>query len=456
MTARVLVVDDVPANIRLLETRLTAEYFEVVTARNGPDAIRLCREERIDVVLLDVMMPGMDGFDVCEHLKSDSKTLHIPIIMVTALDQPSDRVRGLEAGADDFLTKPVDEVALLTRVKNLARFKTLADEMVLRAATSGQLGLGSEFLAHWDRSCNNAGILVVEDLERSAQRIARALRPDYQVEIETNTKDGLIRLQQEPYDLLMVSLDLRKTDGLRLCSQVRSLDRGRHLPILVIVEPGDNSRLLKSLDLGVNDYITRPIDKNEMLARVRMQIKRKRYADHLRTLLEQSVEMAITDPLTGLHNRRYMETHMSNLADEAERNGRPLSILVTDIDFFKSVNDAYGHDAGDKVLREFADRLRGNIRQIDLACRLGGEEFVVLMPDTDLTTARFIAERLKDCIAETPFVMSGGDRLAVTASVGVASMDDGDFSPDRLLKRADNALYSAKRGGRNQVVADAA
>ncbi|GBF25290.1 response regulator PleD [bacterium MnTg02] len=456
MTARILVVDDVPANIKLLEARLSAEYFEVATARSGPEALKICEEERIDVVLLDVMMPGMDGFEVCSHLKANPTTLHIPIILVTALDQSVDRVNGLQAGADDFLTKPVDEVALLTRVKNLARFKTLADEMILRAATSEQIRLGNEFLANWAEGCDNARILLVEDHERSAKRISQALGDNYQVDIEVSTEDGLNRLRQDGYDLLMVSLDLTSSDGLRLCSQVRSLDTGRHLPILVIVEPGDNTRLLRSLDMGVNDYISRPIEKNEMLARVHMQIKRKRYADHLRTLLEESVELANTDPLTGLHNRRYMEGHMSSLVEESLRDERMLSILIVDIDFFKSVNDTYGHDAGDAVLKEFAERLCYNIREIDLPCRFGGEEFVVIMPDTDLPAAQIIAERLRECIAESPFVVSDTASISVTASVGVACIDKHEDSPETLLKRADTALYCAKRHGRNRVVADAA
>src|SRR5690606_38008214 len=121
MTARILVVDDVPANLKLLEARLLAEYYDVVTARSGPDAIEICEVSRVDVVLLDVMMPGMDGFEVCRRLKADPSTTHIPVIMITALDQPADRVRGLEAGADDFLTKPVKDLQLLTRVKSLAR-----------------------------------------------------------------------------------------------------------------------------------------------------------------------------------------------------------------------------------------------------------------------------------------------------------------------------------------------
>ena len=141
MTARVLVVDDIIANVRLLGARLTAEYFEVLSASSGQQAIDICNTERVDVVLLDVMMPGMDGYEACRRIKKNPKTHHLPVIMVTALDQPSDRVQGLEAGADDFLTKPVDDIALVTRVKNLARLKMLNDEMVMRAMTGRQLGL---------------------------------------------------------------------------------------------------------------------------------------------------------------------------------------------------------------------------------------------------------------------------------------------------------------------------
>jgi two-component system cell cycle response regulator len=147
MTARILVVDDIPANVRLLEVRLLAEYFEVVTASNGPDALEACENGKIDVVLLDVMMPGMDGIEVCRRLKSDPATSHIPVVMVTALDQISDRVRGLEAGADDFLTKPVNDLQFMTRVKSLVRLKSLTDELRLRAATTRNIGLEEVLLS---------------------------------------------------------------------------------------------------------------------------------------------------------------------------------------------------------------------------------------------------------------------------------------------------------------------
>ena len=458
MTARVLVVDDVEANVKLLEARLTADYFEVRTARSGPEALAICARERADIVLLDVMMPGMDGFEVCRRLKSEPRTQHIPVIMITALDQPSDRVRGLEAGADDFLTKPVDDLALITRVKNLARLKTLTDEMLMRASTEEQMGFATGAVGGAvDQLGRDGHILLVEDRDRSAERILDTLKPDHRVAWEKDAGQALLRLPDGGFDLMIVSLNLDGADGLRLCSQVRSLDRTRRLPIMVIVEPGEDARLLRALDMGVNDYIVRPVDTNELQARVRTQIKRKRYTDQLRTQLEETVEMAVLDPLTSLHNRRYMTSHLRTLFEESAQRGKPLSLLLLDIDYFKAVNDSHGHDAGDSVLREFASRVRRNIRGIDLACRLGGEEFVVVMPDTDLVKASLVGERLRQCIAAAPFY--AGERvgtLQVTASVGVASLEFPDDTPELILKRADQALYCAKRDGRNRVVSDAA
>jgi len=457
MTARVLVVDDVDANVKLLEARLAAEYFEVRTAQSGAEALQICAGEGTDVVLLDVMMPGMDGFEVCRRLKADLQTQHIPVIMVTALDQPADRVRGLEAGADDFLTKPVDDIALITRVRNLSRLKLLTDEMLMRASTEEQMGFAAAMSERLGEAGRGGRILLVDDRDHSADRVSAALESEHRVELQTDPGSALLEAPEGDYDLLIVSLNLENADGLRLCSQVRSLDRTRHLPIMIIVEPGEEARLLRGLDMGVNDYIVRPVDPNELLARVRTQIKRKRFTDHLRTRLEETVEMAILDPLTSLHNRRYMNSHLKTLFEEAAQRGKPLSVLVLDIDHFKAINDTLGHDAGDAVLREFATRLKRNIRGIDLACRLGGEEFVVVMPDTDRDQAYLVGERLRRCIETSAFfVGESTDAIDVTVSAGVAALEFPDDTPQILLKRADQALYCAKRDGRNRVVADAA
>lgn len=457
MTARVLVVDDVPANVKLLEAKLTAEYFDVSVAFDGRSALDLAADVKPDIILLDVMMPEMDGFEVCRRLKSNPQTQYIPVIMVTALDQPTDRVTGLEAGADDFLTKPVDDIALMARVRSLVRLKMMTDELRLREATGDKLGLVDDVEALPHAGNGMGRILVVDDRAASAHRIADCLREQNRVTIEGDPRTALVCVGGEEYDLVVVSLSLERADGLRFCSHLRSEERTRNTPILVIVEHGDMARLVRALDMGANDYLMRPIDRNELTARVRTQLKRKRYQDLLRRNLQLSLEMAITDPLTNLYNRRYMESHLGTLVQRAADRGKPISVLIVDIDYFKSVNDTYGHDVGDEVLREFGERLARNVRGIDLACRYGGEEFVVVMPDTDVKLANSVAERLREDVAGQPFPVSADvGAINMTASIGVTALLSPGESGDQFLKRADRALYRAKREGRNRVVSHAA
>ena len=456
MTARVLVVDDIPANVKLLDARLSAEYFDVLTAMNGRDALAICERAECDVVLLDVMMPGLDGFEVCRQIKTNPSTHHIPVIIVTALDQPSDRVRGLEAGADDFLTKPVSDVALIARVRSLARLKMMTDELRMRAVTSKEIGLQSTERDAVSEQGRQGRILLVDDRPSSSERIAALLNGEHAVEVEADPNDALFRAAEGNYDLIIVSLGLENFDGLRLCSQLRSLDRTRNVPILAVSESETNARLVRGLEVGVNDYLLRPVDKNELLARVRTQIRKKRYTERLRDNVQMSIEMAITDPLTSLYNRRYMESHLSSLLEQAVSRKKPLTVLVLDIDYFKAINDTHGHDAGDDVLREFALRVKKSIRGIDLACRYGGEEFVVVMPETDLAVATMVAERLRRRIAAEPFPIQDGSRsIELTISVGISALGKDDDAA-KILKRADGALYRAKRDGRNRVVPDAA
>src|SRR5918994_5508213 len=367
MTARILVVDDIAANVKLLDARLSAEYFDVLTAMNGRDALAICERGECDVVLLDVMMPGLDGFEVCRQLKTNPATHHIPVVMVTALDQASDRVRGLDAGADDFLTKP------------------MTDELRMRAVTSKEIGIQNPDREAVSDRGRQGRILLIDDRSASYERMAAMLNDEHAVEIDSDPNDALFRAAEGDYDLVIVSLSLKNFDGLRLCSQLRSLDRTRNVPILAISEGDSNARLVRGLEIGINDYLMRPIDKNELLARVRTQIRKKRYTERLRDNVQMSIEMAITDSLTGLYNRRYMESHLGSLLEQAVSRKKPLTVLVLDIDYFKAINDTHGHDAGDDVLREFSFRIKKSIRGIDLACRYGGEEFVVVMPETDLT-----------------------------------------------------------------------
>ncbi|MGN6486407.1 MAG: PleD family two-component system response regulator [Devosia sp.] len=455
MTARVLIVDDIPTNVRLLEARLSAEYYDVLTAASGPEALEICATDDVDIVLLDVMMPGMDGFEVCSRLKADQKTSHIPVLMVTALDQPSDRVHGLDVGADDFLTKPVDDVQMMARVKSLVRLKALTDELRARAMTGQEIAIEEAMRAMEAVESQGGSILVVDCDPRQAERIKGYLAGN-RVDVLSNPADAALAVSGGEYELALVSMALGDFDPLRVCSQMRTGELTRTLPIILIAEDHDRPRVVRGLDLGVNDFIMRPVERNELLARVRTQIRRQRYAVELRQSVTNTLALAVTDELTGLYNRRYFERHLSLMLEKAQQQDRDMAVMLIDMDYFKAVNDTHGHDTGDAVLREFADRLRRNIRGVDLACRFGGEEFVVLMPDTDWRQAQGVAERVRQAVAEKGFATGNRRPLQLTISVGLALNESETDTPEIMLKRADIALYRAKREGRNRVVFDAA
>ncbi len=456
MTARVLVVDDILANVRLLEAKLSAEYFEVVTAMNGLDALEAIHRTKPDIILLDVMMPGIDGIEVCKRIKANPATQHIPVVMVTALDQPEDRVRGLEAGADDFLTKPVNDISLFCRIKSLVRLKMLTDELRIRAETGDVVGLVAKSAVQ--QSDHHGNVLLVDTKSSSADRVSGFLSekhnvyhvsdPAQVVEIAANANP--------PFELIVISLDETKFDGLRLCSQLRSFEGTRQTPILILVDQDDQPRLLRALDMGVNDYLMRPIDQQELMARVATQVKRWRYTEQLRMNVKTSIELAITDSLTGLNNRRYLESHLGHLIEHFINRGKPLSILAIDVDFFKQINDTYGHDAGDRVLQELAARIKTSTRTIDLCCRTGGEEFVLVLPNTGSDAAENTAQRLRKSVANKPFLIGPQQSVSVTVSIGLAGLGSATDTLDLFMKRADSALYTAKREGRNRVVQAAA
>lgn len=454
MSARVLVVDDILPNVKLLEAKLSSEYYDVLTATNGLEALEKVATQSPDIVLLDVMMPGMDGFEVCSRIKSDPATAHIPVVMVTALTDSSDRIKGLEAGADDFLSKPLNDTALMSRVRSLVRLKMTVDEWRVRENTATQLGVVDTAANAMNEPVENARILVIEDQSYESKKFVEGLSVDSDIVIIAETGvEAMAKVAESDYDLLAVSLNLKNEDGLRLCSHLRSAERTRSIPILMIANEEDMPRIAHGLEIGAHDYILRPVDRNELLARVRTQVRRKRFQQRLRSNFELSLSMALTDSLTGLYNRRYFEVHLQKLLQKNQQSKKAMAVLMMDIDHFKSINDTHGHAVGDEILKIFARRMLDSLRSFDLVARLGGEEFVVILPDISIDMAYFIAERLRKMIADEPFACSAvGGTVNVTTSIGATIVDDADVTMEQVLKRADDALYQAKEGGRNATV----
>ncbi len=454
MSARVLVVDDIHANRRLMEAKLEAKYYTVLLAENGLDALEKARTERPHIILLDVMMPGMDGYEVCERLKQDDATRHIPVVMLTALNDREDRLRGLEAGADDFLSKPVDDFALMARLEALTRYNAVASELRQREATSAQAAsLTDEEQNELSRSAN---ILVVDAEQRIADRLITPLKAAGHFAMSWQDSQGG-RAKSRDLDLIILSMSNQTYNPLKLCAHLRSMDSTRDVAIIVTCDPQDREIAAQALNLGASDIVQTPVDTQELLARVSTQLKRTRYIEILRRRVDRGLELAVIDQLTGLYNRRYMLSQLQQWMQRASVGGKPVSVIAFDIDHFKQVNDQHGHEAGDVVLQAFAERIRTNVRPKDIVCRPGGEEFLVILPETPGDLACVGAERIRHAIAADPFMLQrSAEEINVTVSAGVTTFLGEDDTLANLLHRADTALYQAKQSGRNRVESVAA
>lgn len=451
MTANILVVDDIDQNIRLMEAKLVNEYYTVYTATNGIQALEILNHQKIDVVLLDCMMPVMDGFETCKLIKSNPDTTHIPVVLVTALSDMEDRVRGLEVGADEFLTKPVDDTSLFARIKSLVRIKYIVDELKLRNDTNIELGIRTVEL-YQDFSRSNI-ILIDDDIvqARHITKVLNQLTNNIRVVSDGNMIHTLLNDGFKP-DATIISCQLDNQDPLRLLASLKAYKHVGYSSIMMLVEEDKMNMQIKALDMGASDYIMVPLDQSELIARMKTQLRKKHYQDALRSDLEQGMNLSIRDSLSGLYNRRYFDKHLPRIIAKSIKESRNLYLMMMDIDYFKEVNDKYGHIAGDQVIRSVSYIISRGLRAEDTLARYGGEEFIAIVYDISLESVTSLAERLKNSIAEYNFVMQDTDTiLKRTISIGITNYSPGE-DVSEFLDRADKALYEAKHCGRDKVV----
>ena len=252
--------------------------------------------------------------------------------------------------------------------------------------------------------------------------------------------------------MVIVSTQLINIDGLRICVKILNNKITLNIPIIALIEEADSDIIVKALDLGVSDYIISPLNKEEVRVRVKTQISRKNFQDALKNNLLNNITLAKIDSLTGLYNRYYFNTKAKEFYNLATTSDTPLSLIMIDLDYFKQVNDNYGHLVGDELLKQVSLRLKKSIRGDDILARFGGEEFIFLLPNTNLNQAYIIAERIRQNIEATPYkIQLEINPLINTISLGVSTLKKGDTIED-LINRADKALYVAKQQGRNKVV----
>lgn len=445
----ILVVDDIETNIKLLTAKLLKEYYTVLTANSGKEALAILKKGKIDIILLDVMMPEMDGFEVCKTIKTDPETTHIPVVMVTALSDIDDRVKGLEAGADEFLTKPINDTALFVRLKSLSRMKSLIDELKLRNSTNALLGVTN--IEMHDTFADKKILLINDDVVQAKNIKQMLLKITQNVKVISNS-DELDIINEYTPDLVIISSTLENEDPLRISVILRGKAEISGVVIILQIDEDGMPLVVKGIELGINDYFVYPIEESELLARIRTQLRRKQYQDNLRNDLEQSVNLAAKDGLTGLFNRRYFDIHLKQMIEKANKESIKLYLLMCDIDNFKHVNDTYGHQAGDKVLTIVSRILKNTLRVTDLIARFGGEEFSILLTDIDISKAIETAERVRVKIEYMDFHIEDQiEPLKKTISIGVTEYKK-EESIESFIERADKAMYEAKTTGKNKVV----
>jgi two-component system cell cycle response regulator len=450
MTATVLVVDDLEQNIKLLEAKLLSEYYTVLTANNGLKALKMLKQHDIDIVLLDVMMPEIDGFEVCRQIKSNPETTHIPVVMVTALSEIGDRIKGLESGADEFLTKPINDTALFVRAKSLTRMKNVIDELKIRNKTKEELG--GKTIELKDNFTDNKILLLDDDLVQ-AKNIKTSLSSLTEQVRVLSTPEDIDYLGSFVPDLVIISCQIDVSDPLRIGVMLRSKPLFKNAVLMLLAEYENIPMVIKGMELGINDYFIYPVDASELQARVKTQLRRKQYQDDLRTELEESVDLSTKDGLTGVFNRRYFDIHIRQMVEKAQYSGNKMCLMILDIDYFKEVNDKYGHLAGDESLKVLATILKSSFRVTDLIARYGGEEFVILLGGTDINYSKKIAERVRSAIESLEINIPGKQEpLKKTVSIGIAEFNNKE-SVTCFVDRADKALYEAKAKGRNKVIA---
>lgn len=460
MQGKILIVDAISTNRIVLKVKLASAFYEVIQAATADEACVAALRHDPDLIISAMALPDCDAAELCRRLHQNPQTRATPMMVVCTRPNAETRLRALEAGVQDVMLKPIDDTLLLARVRSLIRAHNSAAEWQMRDDTSRALGFAEDTM---DFGPPGRAVLVGTHAHTAHNWIS-LLRPQLRTSLSFTSPETALRdLSPEKVpDVFILTLsdeDNSTSDVLRLLAAIRATAITRHAGILVVQSRPDPGLGAYALDLGADDLMTDGFDVAELTLRIKAMLRRKRVGDQLRATVRTGLKAAVSDPLTGLHNRRYAMPHLARVAEHSAATGRSFAVMVADLDHFKQINDLYGHASGDAVLVETAKRLRDNLRGVDLIARIGGEEFLIVMPATPLSEARVAASRLCRKIGGRGFVVPGADQpIKVTVSIGVTiggvrKVHEAPSPQDAnlLLDAADKALYAAKLQGRNQV-----
>jgi diguanylate cyclase (GGDEF)-like protein/PAS domain S-box-containing protein len=466
MTGNVLIVDDNPNNLSVLESILTAAGYEVRAAINGEVALKAIAVRPPDLMLIDIMMPGMDGFEVCRRIMSNPKTEQIPVLFISALSDADDKIKAFEAGGVDYITKPFYEQEVLARVKTHLKLRVTQKELLeknlelrseIKARESAEKSLAennlklsqiiegipiptfvidnNHVITHWNKAIESLTDLKAKDMIGTKDQWEF-----FYAEQKATMADLVLdnRSEQEitnHYDAILA--------GHKNGAKKSALISGAYEAEGFFPHCGAKGIWFSLTAAPLTDKsgaIIGVIETTQDVSRQKLIEERLRESEH------RYKEESVTDSLTELYNSRYFFKHLKYEISRAKRYGNNLSLLMVDIDDFKKYNDTYGHQEGDKALKALAGVLKESVRDSDTSCRYGGEEFTVLLPETPGENAKVVAERLRSNFAKKALTPQNGVEVHMTISIGISEYANAEDA-DRFLKRADNAMYEAKNNG---------
>lgn len=453
----ILVLDGVSTNRIMLKVQLSAAWYSVAQGDRLEGLVPLVRRVRPDLILTAMSLPDGDALDVRALLQTDEELAGIPIIAVTAENDRNANFRALGAGIEDVLSQPYDDVILLARIRSLIRAHTTTEELRIQ---SGAQPMGmAEPAAGFPTLLPAANIAVVTQSPGTGAIWRARLKGNTRHQLDLHKIDDIQSLLSERTpDAIIVELCDSET-GLRLLADLRARSSTRHAAVIAIPNPANAYLAADALDRGADDVMPAGFCVEELVLRLETQLRRRARSESYRDTVRDGLLAALTDPMTGLHNRRFALPELHRIARNAAETGESFAVMLADLDHFKNINDVYGHPVGDKVLVETAQRLRNQLRPTDLIARIGGEEFMIVLPNTTRIEALQVADRLCRRINREPFEIGGlPEPIQVTTSIGLVLQRSETRSksirsnevPD-LIEQADRALYEAKGAGRNQV-----
>ncbi|MFK7754121.1 MAG: diguanylate cyclase [Sedimentitalea sp.] len=458
MQGTILILDGVATNRIMLKVQLSSAYYRVVQSDCVEGLVDTVRRTLPDLIITAMTLPDGDAIAVRDLLRAERALASIPVVAITEQNDKLGRLTALAAGLDDVLSHPLDDVILQARIRSLIRARDSADDLSVRDGTSSALGF-AEPVAAFATAARIA--LVTQDAATGAIWQSR-LKSKMNHHLQTHRMTDIHGLMSAPVpDAIVVEVTGPAAPaGLRLLADLHARTATRHAAIIAVTGPGAAGISADALDRGAHDVMQEGFFADELALRISLQLKRKARADQLRATVKNGLRAAVLDPMTGLYNRRYALPRLASIAREAAENGHQFALMLADLDHFKQINDQYGHPAGDAVLIETARRLRSQLRPCDMIARVGGEEFMVVMPETDGAQATRVADRLCREINSKPFVVDGLEHpISLTTSIGLVVAppqghclpNSAELTSEALIQQADRALYKAKDAGRNQV-----